>query len=239
VLAVLVASGTAEPAAANWLTAIVRESAEVAGESSGRIAGVTSKLGPLAEAVANREGQTFTVGTSDEMSRVLPTLTPDALATGNVKLTLYLSEDSVFANRSALDQIPSDAELFVVTDSGAFPLTRIGKGTNQVLTAYPTTSSIRRASANGLRSIRGQTALVTGRVEDGKLIVTPVSAGEVKLEIDGLVAAARCHDVNLVILQSEVTSQAGGRNWLWQRVEVGGLRTAADAGTFGDAAASS
>ncbi len=77
----------------------------------------------------NRDGQKFTVGTTDEMSRVIPTLLPAAAASGDAKLTLYLSEDSVFASRAALDQIPLDADLFVVTDDGAFPLTRAARAT--------------------------------------------------------------------------------------------------------------
>jgi len=310
----LIVINAAGPARANWLTSIVREAGEVGGETAGR---AVSHLGPVGKAAAyltelsaapkgalaahatpeghwqfvNRDGETFTVGTTDEMSRVLPTLAPDAVASGHGKLTLYVSEDSVFANRAALDQIPHDADLYVVTDDGAFPLTRTGKGGDQVLTAHvkphlaidlvdqalfeetafllarPLNKSNIRTIAlepgagksmtsapkldpetkvplvdqldpgnlyDGLRSIRGQTALVTGRAEGGKLVVSPSSGPEVSLAIDDLIESARGSDVKLVVLQSDANRQAGGRNWLWQKIEVGGLNEAAGAATFGD-----
>jgi hypothetical protein len=313
--ALLVALGVASAARANWLTSIVREAGEVGGETAGRAA---SHLGPVGKAAAflkelgaapkgalaahatpeghwqfvNRDGETFTVGTTDEMSHVLPTLAPDAVASGHGKLTLYVSEDSVFANRAALDQIPRDADLYVVTDDGAFPLMRTGKGPGLLLTARikphlaidlvdqslfeetafllarPLNKSNIRTIAlepgasrsltsapkldaetkvplvdqldpanldEGLRAIRGQTALLTGRVEEGgKLVVSPASGSEVSLAIDELVESALRKDVNLVVLQSDTNRQAGGRNWLWQKIEVGGLNEAAGATTFGD-----
>ncbi len=312
------ASALAGPARANWLTALTRDAGEVAGASSGRIGRVAAELGPLGKAASylddlagapkgalaahatpeghwefiNRDGQKFTVGTTDEMSRVIPTLLP-AIAAGSeqAKLTLYLSEDSVFANRAALDQIPRDADLFVVTDDGAFPLTRAGKGADLVLTVRPkpnlamdlldqplfeetafllgrplNKSNIRTIAvepgaakflssapkldpdtkvplvdkldpagfADGLRAIRGQTALVTGRVEVGNLIVSPSAGSEITLALDDLFDAAKSNDVNLIILQSDAGRQAGGRNWLWQKVSVGGLDAAAETATFGD-----
>lgn len=73
-------------------------------------------------------------------------------------------------------------------------------------------------------SVRGQTLVVTGRVEAGVLYVLPANGGEHGLLVRDLFAAAAGADVNLVILQSSATPrQPGGRNWLWQRVEVKGL----------------
>jgi hypothetical protein len=307
----------ATPASGNWLTSLVRDFGEIAGNTSMRATRAAAELGPLGKAVAyletlrgapngtlaahatpeghwqfaNRAGEIFTVGTADEMRRVLSALAPDAAASGERKLTLYLSEDSLFANRGALDQIPRDADLHIVTDDGAYPVTRSGKGEHQVLTARPKPnltidlvdqplfdetmfllartlkkSSIRTIAlergagkslssaprtesetkvplvdkldpshfGEGLRAIRGQTALVTGRIDDGKLIVAPAHGTEISLEVDGLVAAARQNDVNLIILQSDTTRQAGGRNWLWQKIEVGGLSETAEGTTFGD-----
>jgi hypothetical protein len=40
--------------------------------------------------------------------------------------------------------------------------------------------------------------------------------------------------VNLVILHAPVPRQPGGRNWLWQRIAVGGLDDALKRATFGD-----
>lgn len=297
---------------ANWLTQVVREAGE-----AGEAASIVTKLGPVGKALAslielkgapkgalaahatpeghwqfaNRDGDTFTVGTQEEMARVLPTLAPDALAEGKGKLTLYLSEDSVFANRDALQQIPGDADLFVVTDSGVFPITLAGRGSELVLAArlkpHLVTTLVDKAlfeemafllgrplnKANirtiafepgagkslssapkleagsqvplvdrldpafvyeGFRAIRGQTALVTGRAEGGKLIIASPSGAETALVVDDLVEAARRNDVNLVLLQSDTSRQAGGRNWLWQKVEVDGLKAAGDSATLGD-----
>jgi hypothetical protein len=86
----------------------------------------------------------------------------------------------------------------------------------------------------GLRPIRGQTALVTGRIDAGKLVVAPSVGGEISLPVDDLVAAARQNDVNFVVLQSDSSRQAGGRNWLWQKIKVGGLGEASEKATFGD-----
>ena len=303
------------PANANWLTTLVREGGEVGAVSAGRVA---RELGPVGRAAShlaglklapkgalaahatpeghwqfvNREGQTFTVGTSEEMARVLPTLAPHALPGGSQKMTLYLSEDSVFANRSALDQIPRDADLFVVAEAGAaIPVTRAGNGSSLTLTAQVrpdiktvltdrdmfdeltfqlgrnfNKSNVRTISfdpagakfvssapkfedgsklalpdvldpsaiKDGLKSIRGQTAVVTGRVDNGQLIVGPSGSPEISIPIEELLQAAQRSDVNLVILQSDVTRQAGNRNWLWQKISVDGLSSASDAVQLGD-----
>lgn len=304
-------------ARADWLSAVVRESSEVASGTASRAGRAAEELAPLTKAATyldnlngaprgtlaahatpeghwqfvNRDGQTFTVGTPDEMKRVLPTLVPDPLPGDQTKLSLYLSEDSVFANKAALDQIPRDADLYVVVERTAYPVARSGKGADVVLTAHLTPnlamqladqslfeetafllgrplnkSNVRTIAfepgksaplssapkidvdtkvplvdqldpgnlSNGLWPIRGQTALVTGRVEAGKLMVAPSTGGEIGLAVDELVAAARRNDVNLVVLQSDSSRQAGGRNWLWQKIKVGGLGEAAEKATFGD-----
>ena len=73
-------------------------------------------------------------------------------------------------------------------------------------------------------SIRGQTVLVTGRVDGQLLYVKPSSGPEKSLLVRDLLRAADDADVNLVVLQSASTPrQPGGRNWFWQKVEVKGL----------------
>jgi hypothetical protein len=304
------------PASAGWLSSLLRETSEGAVGTAGR-AGRAVELPQLKSAAAyldklqaapkgalaahatleghwqfvNRDGQTFTVGTPGEMKRVLPTFAPDATRVSEKKMTLYLSEDSVFANKAAIDELPQDASLNVVVEGAAYRVARFGKGPDLVLKAYlaPNLAMVLRDQAafeetvyllgrqlnrsnirtiafepgvsaplssapkidpgtkmalvdrldpaklgTGLRPIRGQTALVTGRVEDGKLIVAPASGSEIGLPIDRLVAAARDNDVNLVVLQSDSGRQAGGRNWLWQKIRIGGLDEASDKTTFGD-----
>jgi len=87
---------------------------------------------------------------------------------------------------------------------------------------------------NALRSVRGQTVLVTGRVEDNLLHFRPESGSEQSLRILDLIRAAEDGDVNLVILHASVPRQPGGRNWLWQRIAVDGLDDALKRATFGD-----
>lgn len=83
-------------------------------------------------------------------------------------------------------------------------------------------------------ALRGQTAIVVGRVENGKITFQPASGGEVSRNLDELVNAARDADVNLVLLNSASPLQPGGRNWLWQSIEVGGFNEAISKATFGD-----
>lgn len=82
---------------------------------------------------------------------------------------------------------------------------------------------------NLLRSmpaLRGQTAVVTGRLDGDLLHFKSASGGERSLVVRDLVAAAEAADVNLVILRSQSARQPVGRNWLWQRHEVRGLDAA-------------
>jgi hypothetical protein len=88
--------------------------------------------------------------------------------------------------------------------------------------------------AGALRSVRGQTVLVTGRVEDNFLRFRPESGSEQSLKILDVIRAAKGADVNLVILHAPVPRQPGGRNWLWQRIAVDGLDDALKRATFGD-----
>jgi hypothetical protein len=87
---------------------------------------------------------------------------------------------------------------------------------------------------NALRSVRGQTVLVTGRVEDNLLHFKPESLPEQTLKILDVIRAAEAGDVNLMILHTPAPRQPGGRNWLWQRIAVDGLDDALKRATFGD-----
>lgn len=83
-------------------------------------------------------------------------------------------------------------------------------------------------------SIRGQTALITGRVENGKIYFTPSKGPEIGRDLEELVSAASQSDVNLVVLHTDAARQPGGRNWLWQKIELGGMSEASKAANFGD-----
>jgi len=88
--------------------------------------------------------------------------------------------------------------------------------------------------ASQLASVRGQTVLVTGRVDQGMLRFQPSSGGEQALKLDDLTRAAANSDVNLVIVHADNPRQPGGRNWLWQPIAVGGLDNALKRATFAD-----
>lgn len=75
---------------------------------------------------------------------------------------------------------------------------------------------------------------MTGRIEHGKLFFQPSSGAELSRDVEELLSAASANDVNLVILHAEAPRQPGGRNWLWQKIEVGGLGNALNEATFGD-----
>jgi hypothetical protein len=74
-----------------------------------------------------------------------------------------------------------------------------------------------------LRVLKGQTALVSGRLEGELLHFEPASGPVRSLILKDLTQAAQEFDVNLIVLHSAAPRQPGGRNWLWQRVEVAGL----------------
>ncbi len=88
--------------------------------------------------------------------------------------------------------------------------------------------------ASALGSVRGQTVLVTGRVEGDVLRFGATGDARRSVQLGDLVAAAERHDVNLVVLEAEAARQPGGRNWLWQKVGVKGLDDAMTRATFAD-----
>ncbi len=88
--------------------------------------------------------------------------------------------------------------------------------------------------AQSLRSISSQTIVLTGRIDGAVLKYQPARGGDGSLPLDGLRAAARDADVDLVIVRSNAPRQPGGRNWLWQTTSIPGLDAAVQQPTFGD-----
>jgi hypothetical protein len=85
-----------------------------------------------------------------------------------------------------------------------------------------------------LSTLRGQTVLLTGRVDAGMLRFRPSSGSEQAIRLDEVTRAAAASDVNLVIVHAADPRQPGGRNWLWQPIAVGGLDNALKRATFAD-----
>ncbi len=92
--------------------------------------------------------------------------------------------------------------------------------------------------ATALTRVRGQTVILTGRIEDGNLNFIDAGGGSGSLALDGIRTAARAADVNLVIVKAETPRQPGGKNWLWQTAAIPGLDTAVKQSTVGDFLAS-
>jgi hypothetical protein len=75
----------------------------------------------------NRAGEMFTVGTPDEMKRVVAVLYPEAKA--GARIVLYMTEDTVFRHRAALKVLPASAELNMVVVGGeSYRLQRRSEG---------------------------------------------------------------------------------------------------------------
>jgi hypothetical protein len=227
----------------------------------------------------NKAGETFTAGTPEELKRAASLLLPEAKA--DAKLSLYVTQDTLFQNRGALKDLPKATDLFLVIGDESYRILKRAEGAGErlfaevrpslflelaerarfeealwqlmrpldrakvrVLALEPggpstITSTPRIDAATGravvdvidpaslsaaLGSIRGQTVLVTGRVDGQLLYVKPSSGPERSLLVRDLLQAAEDADVNLVVLQSASTPrQPGGRNWFWQKVDVKGL----------------
>lgn len=84
------------------------------------------------------------------------------------------------------------------------------------------------------KRIRGQTVVLTGRLDNGALSFLDAGGGPGTLSMDALRSAAREADVNLIIVKSETPRQPGGKNWLWQTTTIPGLDHAVKQPLFGD-----
>jgi len=308
--AALLLAAAVPVAHANWLARLAREAGEVGSTAArhgargldsaaahikalaagGRGAALAAHATPEGHwKFVNREGEVFTAGTPEELKRAVPSLLPQA--PGDAKLTLYLSQDTVFGERAFLKDLPEGASLRVVAGKNSYPLLRrTSEGGEQLfagarpnllvqlkqqelfeeaiaqlerplsradirtlalepggpvsLASLPridpeTSGALVDAIDPGklptaMRSVRGQTVLITGRVEDDVLHFRPQGAPEQSLRLLDVIRAATDADVNLVILHASVPRQPGGRNWLWQRIAVDGLDDALKRATFGD-----
>lgn len=74
----------------------------------------------------NRAGETFTAGTPDEMKRLVSVLHPEAKA--GARLSVYVTEDTIFSHRTALKSLPAGAEVLVVVGPESYRVLRRGEG---------------------------------------------------------------------------------------------------------------
>lgn len=158
-LAVMLASAAglvSAPATANWLTKILDHAGDAGRRSAtSGLHGLDPDLGRAAAALksvperpgfhplaaeagpeghwrfVNAKGESFTAANADELKRMRDSLLPGT----DGKLALYLTPDTVFAQRALLDELPGDAELFLVAPSGTHRLIREGSGAGARLLA--------------------------------------------------------------------------------------------------------
>jgi hypothetical protein len=79
----------------------------------------------------NRVGEMLTVGTPEEMKRVLAVLYPEAGP--DARIRLYLTEDTVFRYAATLGALPASAELHMVVRGRSYRLRRSGAGGGRLL----------------------------------------------------------------------------------------------------------
>lgn len=88
---------------------------------------------------------------------------------------------------------------------------------------------------SAMGAVPGQTLVATGRIEGDRLLVQPNSGSERAVPLKGLFTAANQADINFIVLQTATAArQPGGRNWLWQRVDVRGLDAALQHASMAD-----
>lgn len=95
------------------------------------------------------------------------------------------------------------------------PFDGTGKPAADVIDAYKLPKA--------LRTLTGQTVVVTGRLDRERLVFRTPAGTEQAILLPDLISAAARHDVDLVLLKTTSARQPGTRNWLWQRIEVAGL----------------
>jgi hypothetical protein len=230
----------------------------------------------------NRSGEMYTVGTPDEMKRVVTVLHPEARP--GARLALYMTQDTVLRDRVALKALPAGIELSVVVGAESYRLLRRSEAAGERFFAeirpnlvvemgdkrlfeeavwqlarpldaarvrvlalepggpatLPTSPRVDPTSkralvdpidpanlAPAMRGVAGQTLVIVGRLERDVVYVRPSSGPEHVLLAKDLLKGAAAADVSLVVLLTASTPrQPGGRNWLWQKVEVRGLEEA-------------
>ncbi len=96
------------------------------------------------------------------------------------------------------------------------PSPRIDAQTQRPLTDLVAPASL----VSAMRTLRGQTVILTARREGETFVFRPSSGSDQSLAASDVLAAAEAADVNLVVLQSSTPRQPGTRSWMWQRVSV-------------------
>ena len=101
---------------------------------------------------------------------------------------------------------------------------------NKTAASVESLDPLRLTEAIGL--LRGQTVLITGRLE-GKLLFVQGAGGDRGVIVADVINAAHHRDVNLILVETLSGRQPGERNWLWQRAEIRGVEGLPSGSTMG------
>jgi len=152
---------------------------------------------------------------ASSVRRVYARLRPNVL--------IELEDKSAFDVALELLRRPLDrTRIRIITlESGAAQALR-PRPTPDAATGQPAPDHIVAAALiPSLGALSGQTAVITGRVSEGRLLVQPSGGEPTALSLRDLTAAAMSADVSLIIV--EATQQPGARTWMFRRTEVEGL----------------
>jgi len=84
-----------------------------------------------------------------------------------------------------------------------------------------------------LGAIGGRMAVVSGRIDQDRLIYKPGSGASGEIALHRIEAAVRTSDASLVLLDAASARQPGTRNWLWQRIALSNMEKALGGATVG------
>jgi hypothetical protein len=128
---------------------------------------------------------------------------------------------------------PSNVRVLALESGSLDALTSVPRFDVATRTALVDTIDPARLAASFGR-VRGQTVVLTGRIDGGSLVFLDAGGGAGRLPLDDVRKAARVADINLVIVKTENPRQPGGKNWLWQTATIPGLDQAVKQPLFGD-----
>ncbi len=139
-------------------------------------------------------------------------------------------DEAVWQMRRPVNQ--SSLRILTLDPKAPEALPRLRSNTNGK--ALPPEAVNPYALVKELRYLRGQTVLLTGKIDGDLLFFTPPSGKTQSVLLPDLRAAALRYDVNLIVLNADTARQPGVRNLLWQRAEIDGLGEALEKATMGD-----
>ena len=90
------------------------------------------------------------------------------------------------------------------------------------------------ALGSAFAAVRGQTVIVSGKIEAGALSFTGASGNTGTIPVADLTRAAEAQDVNLILLDAGTPKQPGGTTWLWQERGIANLNAAMANTTLGE-----